>query len=170
LTQLEKTHAGQSDVNLALLNLIKLYGDCSYAMLFDQFANLTIKPEEAHNKFAKKLSYMLYHEQLQCNGRGRARRFWLGPMAGKRPLGAKETAAPDRYTAARRIAPADSYLPTAPTATVVDASLADAYPGPVVPPRQHNTMTAPIYVPPPNPAMRPGALDYQRYASRGFRC
>lgn len=151
MTLIEKNHACQSDVNLALLNLVKQYGSSSYTMLYDQFADLDLDPETAHAKFVRKLDYMVSLDQLQYTGRGKSRRFFLGPMAGQRPLGGK--------------AAHDSYLPT-----VVDASLARAYPGPLVPPRQLNPMTAPVYVPPPNPALRPGALDYQRYASFGNRC
>ena len=38
-----------------------------------------------------------------------------------------------------------------------------------VPPRRINVMQG-TYVPPPMTPARPGALDFQRYASRGFRC
>jgi len=31
-------------------------------------------------------------------------------------------------------------------------------------------MTAPVYAPPACSVLRPGALDYQRYATRGVRC
>ncbi len=54
------------------------------------------------------------------------------------------------------------YLP----ATTAQAERAKA----ITPPPQINTMTAPVYVPPASTVLRPGALDYQRYASRGVRC
>lgn len=38
------------------------------------------------------------------------------------------------------------------------------------PPRQHDAMHGPLYVPEAGPALREGSLDYQRYASFGDRC
>lgn len=40
----------------------------------------------------------------------------------------------------------------------------------ITPPPQNNTMTAPVWVPPVCSALRPGALDYKRYASHGHQC
>lgn len=37
-------------------------------------------------------------------------------------------------------------------------------------PPQINVMHGPVYRPEPAPVLRPGALDYQRIASRGYRC
>ncbi|BEU96583.1 hypothetical protein ACDW_22880 [Acidovorax sp. DW039] len=37
-------------------------------------------------------------------------------------------------------------------------------------PPQINVMHGPVYRPEPSPVLRPGALDYQRIASRGYRC
>lgn len=51
-----------------------------------------------------------------------------------------------------------------PAAPVVES------PGVVVPPRQFDIMRAPVYQPGPGPALRPGALDFQRYPSVGVRC
>lgn len=53
-------------------------------------------------------------------------------------------------------------LPTLPQA-------APSAPPVLVPPRRINVMQG-TYVPPPMTPARPGALDFQRYASRGFRC
>ena len=53
-------------------------------------------------------------------------------------------------------------LPTLPQAT-------PSAPPVLVPPRRINVMQG-TYVPPPMTPARPGALDFQRYASRGFRC
>ena len=53
-------------------------------------------------------------------------------------------------------------LPTLPQA-------APSVPPVLVPPRRINVMQG-TYVPPPMTPARPGALDFQRYASRGFRC
>lgn len=43
------------------------------------------------------------------------------------------------------------------------------YVGEVVPPRRIDVMNS-TWVPPAGPALRPGALDYQRCASRGVQC
>ena len=53
-------------------------------------------------------------------------------------------------------------LPTLPQA-------APSAPPVLVPPRRINVMQG-DYVPPPMTPARPGALDFLRYASRGFRC
>ena len=53
-------------------------------------------------------------------------------------------------------------LPTLPQA-------APSAPPVLVPPRRINVMQG-DYVPPPMTPARPGALDFQRYASHGFRC
>lgn len=37
-------------------------------------------------------------------------------------------------------------------------------------PQQINVMHGPVYRPEPSPVLRPGALDYRRIASRGYRC
>lgn len=44
------------------------------------------------------------------------------------------------------------------------------YVGSKAPPPQYDAMRAPVYVPDAAPALRPGAMDYQRHASRGHRC
>ena len=46
----------------------------------------------------------------------------------------------------------------------------DDWVGTVVLPRQHSVLDGPVYVPEPDTAMRPGALDYRRVASHGVRC
>ena len=56
-------------------------------------------------------------------------------------------------------------LPTLPQA----APSVPSAPPVLVPPRRINVMQG-DYVPPPMTPARPGALDFQRYASRGFRC
>jgi len=38
------------------------------------------------------------------------------------------------------------------------------------PSASYDAMHAPVYVPPPSPALRAGSLDYQRYASHGACC
>jgi len=155
---IEKTHAGQSDLNLALLNLVAQYGQATYALLFDQFSDASDSPVKAHARFSKKMEYLLFTRQLASSGRGRNRTFFLGPQAGV----ARSSAATAERTV--HIAPEDSYLP-------VYADAAQQRPGQVVPPPSYNAMAAPVYVAPRNStALRPGSLDYQRHASFGVRC
>ena len=58
-----------------------------------------------------------------------------------------------------------------PVHTVADEAPHQAAPAPpvLVPPRRINVMVG-NYTPPPMAPARPGALDYQRYASQGVRC
>lgn len=59
--------------------------------------------------------------------------------------------------------------PRARTALPALPQAAPSAPPVLVPPRRINVMQG-TYVPPPMTPARPGALDFQRYASRGFRC
>ena len=59
--------------------------------------------------------------------------------------------------------------PRARTALPTLPPSAPSAPPVLVPPRRINVMQG-DYVPPPMTPARPGALDFQRYASHGFRC
>ena len=59
--------------------------------------------------------------------------------------------------------------PRARTALPALPQAAPSAPPVLVPPRRINVMQG-TYVPPPMTPARPGALDFQRYASHGFRC
>jgi hypothetical protein len=145
---IQKTHHAQSDTNLALLNLIKQYGQCSYGLLFDQFGDLDLPRNQAHHKFARRLEYLLGQGRIDYSGRGRQRKFWLLEVTKPRPP-ALDPASMPALTAAQAAA---SYL------------------GPKVPPRQVDVMHCDVYVPGPGLALRPGALDFKRHASHGDRC
>ena len=145
---LQKTHHAQSDTNLALLNLVKQYGQCGYGLLFDQFGDLELGTEQAHRKFQKRLEYLVYMDRLEFSGHGRQRKFWLVPAGLPRP----------------------AMLNPACTPALTAAQAAVSYVGPKVPPRQTDVMHADVYVPGPGLALRPGALDFKRHASHGNRC
>lgn len=147
----EKTCHQQSDANLALLTLVHQYGSASYGLLFDQFGDLNLSPASAHKRFSKKLQYLCYTDQLQRTGTGKKAVYTLGHLAFK-PQPGTALAASLQRTPTRPTAAEDSYL------------LRKALPN------QYNVLHAPSYVPTANAALRPGSLDYQRYASFGDRC
>lgn len=60
--------------------------------------------------------------------------------------------------------------PEAQATATAHADAEDQPPGQITPPRQFDVMRAPLYRSSPGPALRPGALDFQQYASRGVRC
>jgi hypothetical protein len=155
MKEIEKTCHQQSDVNLALLKLIKQYGQACYTLLFDQFGNLERNTTAAHTRFSKKLQYLCYTDQLQRTGMGKKAVYTLGHLAFKPQPGTALAASRhcERSAAIHDpIDPADSYL--------VSKAL----------PNQYDVMAAPEFTPPPATVLRPGALDYQRYASHGDRC
>lgn len=152
----EKTCHQQSDANMALLTLVKQYGEASYSLLFDQFGDLDLNPTYAHTRFSKKLQYLCYTDQLQRSGIGKKAIYTLGHLAFKPQPG---TALAMRHCEVRSnaaihdpIDPEDAYL--------VSKAL----------PNQYDVMRAPTWQASHAPVLRPGALDYQRYASRGDRC
>ena len=153
----EKTCHQQSDANLALLKLIKQYGEASYSLLFDQFGELELNPTYAHTRFSIKLQYLCYTDQLQRSGIGKKAVYTLGHLAFKPQPGtalAARVRSEVRSNAAIHdpIDSEDSYL--------VSKAL----------PNQFDVMRAPVLQASRATVLRPGALDYQRYASRGDRC
>lgn len=97
--------------------------------------------DEGRSKLRKRLSNLVDGNWLDIAWDARGAMLWL--------------VAPRARTA----------LPTLPQAT----PSAPSAPPVLVPPRRINVMQG-TYVPPPMAPARPGALDFQRYASRGFRC
>ena len=151
----EKTCHQQSDRNLALLTLVHQYGSASYGLLFDQFGDLDLNPTYAHTRFSKKLQYLCYTDQLQREGMGKKAVYTLGHLAFKPQPGTALAASRhcERSAAIHDpIDPEDSYL----------VSKAQ--------PNQYDVMAAPEFTPRTATVLRPGALDYQRYASHGDRC
>lgn len=141
---IERTHHGQSELNLALLNAVAQGGTAQYGMLFLMFGPVTLPDPEAHAQFQRRLDYLCSTGQLVSAGRGRLRVLTLGPQAAQ--------------------APSSEDIPAA---TTVDQT---ATPSEALPPA-YNAMKAKAYMPPTHPpSLRPGALDYRRYASRGVRC
>ena len=97
--------------------------------------------DEGRSKLRKRLSNLVDGNWLDIAWDARGAMLWL--------------VAPRARTA----------LPTLPQA----APSTPSAPPVLVPPRRINVMQG-TYVPPPMTPARPGALDFQRYASRGFRC
>lgn len=141
-------HAGLL-VNQALLKLVKKYGEASYGLLFDQFGDLELSPKYAHTRFSNKLGYLCQTDQLLRNGLGRKAVYKLGHLAFKSKRG---TALAQRAGALPPMEADDSYL--------VSKAL----------PNHYDVMRAPTWQASHATVLRPGALDYQRYASHGDRC
>ena len=152
MTRFTQTHHAQNPTNLELLNFVNQRGHATWLELFTAFGDGPADSKSATQRFSKKLEYLVYVEKLQVTGRGTTRNFYISPTA-------------DQPTPRRGLTTAH-----ATQASGSDALVHRAYYGQLVPPRQFNTMTAAPYVPPTHAAMRPGALDYQRYASHGQRC
>jgi hypothetical protein len=131
----------QRQANDALVAYVAMQQPCDLAELMQRFSDPSLgEGFTVRQKFQTRLSYLV--------NKGRLRTINL---AGRRYF---EVSGPD-----------DAAVPAEPT-----PEPADAWVGTVVPQRQYNALHAPVYVPEPHPALRQGALDYQRVASRGVRC
>lgn len=137
-------------VNQALLRLVKQYGQASYSLLFDQYGDVDLSANYANTRFANKLGYLCQTEQLQRSGFGHKAMYTLGPRAFKSKYGTAPVQQPQ--VVLTPVEAAGSYL--------VSKAL----------PNQYDVMRAPQFTPPPATVLRPGALNYQRYASHGDRC
>lgn len=148
-----QTHHMQNPLNIELLNFVNQRGHATWLELFTAFGDGTASEKGSSQRFSKKLEYLVYGEKLQASGRGTTRTFYLGRMAGQPTLG--------RGRITTHAGQADGCN---------GGRISGSYAGQLVPPRQFNTMDAAPYVPPAQTAMRPGALDYQRYSSHGDQC
>ena len=84
---IERSHAGQSALNLEILNHVAQYEPCSFEALFALFGEVA-HDQEARTRFQKRLSYLTFSGQLQITNRN-GQRHWCAPLAGEPP----ETAA-----------------------------------------------------------------------------
>ncbi|MCK6414406.1 MAG: hypothetical protein L6Q63_02425 [Giesbergeria sp.] len=100
--------------------------------------------DEGRSKLRKRLSNLVDGNWLDIAWDASGAMLWL--------------VAPRARTALPTLPPSAPSAPSVPSAPPV-----------LVPPRRINVMQG-TYVPPPMTPARPGALDFQRYASRGFRC
>lgn len=155
-----QTHSAQNPVNIELLNFVAQRGHASWLELFAAFGDGELSSKSATQRFSKKLEYLVYIEKLQASGRGTTRSFSLSPNAGQPTPGRGRTTTHAGQADGGHAALLPMAQPVAP----------GSYCGQLVPPRQYNTMAAAPYVPPPQTAMRPGSLDYQRYTSHGDQC
>ena len=142
-------HQAQSRVNVALVAHIRKHGACMYGDLFQLFG-VGLAPGDskaAHAALRKKLEYLCYNDQLKANTKRGARRLYrLGNFAALDDL----PEPPPEATPT----PDDAPQP-APQRT---------------PPRQIDVMHGNAYMYTLGPSLRPGSLDFQRYASFGNRC
>jgi hypothetical protein len=153
--------------NQALLKLVKQYGEACYGLLFDQFGELELCPESAHKRFSKKLIYLCATGQLHRNGWGKKAIYKLGHLAFMPQPGTARAArcgsstpvvSPPYGSGALAAIEPNSHRPEGgpPTSKAT--------------PINYDVMRAPTLQIALTPALRPGALDYQRYASHGGRC
>lgn len=150
-------------VNQALLTLVKQYGVAGFNLLFDQFGELELSAKYAHKRFGRKLQYLCYTDQLKRHGVGLGKKavYTLGPLAFKRQPGT---------TRSMPVATGYGTLIHAPSQANAMAG-DDAHLATKALPNQYDVMRAPVLQAPPCcQVLRPGALDYQRYASHGVRC
>lgn len=146
-----RPHHARNPAVLALLKLVNQRGQCSAAELYAQFCQDLANGQE-RRRLALRLSYLVMTEQLCRQGRGQTAQYWLGLQAGA-PTGRAATRPPGH--------------PPLPDLPPYVSQFANPT---TTPAPSYNSMAAPPWVPPPGPALRPGALDYQRYASHGHRC
>ena len=150
-----KTHPHQSDATLALLNHVARHGEVGYAELFAAFEDAAPSDRVRIARLNSKLNYLTTTDRLQSTGRGSRRVFSLGESANLHVS--------QRGRINAKAGQADGSDIPRPYPQVQLA-------GQRVPPRQFNTMDAPPYVPPAHSSIRPGSLDYKRYASLGHQC
>ena len=159
-------HAGLLK-NQALLKLVKQYGEASYGLLFDQFGELELHTNYAHARFSKKLIYLCATYQLQRMGWGKKAIYKLGHLAFMPQPGTARAArcgsstpvvSPPYGSGALAAIEPNSHRPEGgpPTSKAT--------------PINYDVMRAPTLQTTLTPALRPCALDYQRYASRGVSC
>ena len=168
---IEKTHRGQSNLNLALLNLVEQQGQVSYATLFDRFGDMQVNEVNAHKRFSKKMEYLCFTQQLSSTGRGHDRVFSLGPEAGKSGRSTRWMDRPTRKPRKPKAAPertAAEATPTedSPLAICLRAAEARDAPAFALSPSRLTVTVLPTR----SPALRQGALDFKSVASRGFAC
>lgn len=144
MTAIRKTHANQTDANVALLNRVARLGQCSWTDLYCFFGDQDATGKEMQpgplRRFNAKLGYLVYSGQLQRSGRGQHQVLSLGPKA----LGVTALAPQVRQA----LCPDDR----------------------MAMPRCNDVIHAPMYQPPRQQSLRPGSLDFLRIASRGNRC
>ncbi|WP_180131925.1 hypothetical protein [Rhodoferax sp. BLA1] len=152
MSTVSRTHPRQSQDTLDLLNFVNARQSVTYAELFDQFRDDGHEGDndaDTHRRFGTRMAHLLEKGQLACTGRGRSRMFTLGPDAVDQPASA---AGVERNQKKKPAAKACSSAPLAPLPYLNLSRL----PATVLPSR--------------SPVLRPGALDFQRVASRGFAC
>lgn len=153
MTHFTQTHPAQNPVNIELLNFVNQRGQASWRDLFASFGDGDASSRADCKRFCKKLVNLTYTKRLQATGRGMYRMFSIHPAA------AAATPARGCTTAlANQVDGSDAPHPYAHLQC----------PGGLVPARVY-VSTEP-YCPPAAAALRPGALDYRRYASRGHQC
>lgn len=140
-----QTHHSQSGKNLAILNHVVAVGSASFtdlaALFMDAYDNEADRVR-ARARLSKRLENMVYHRRLRAVGRGNERTYRVGPEAFDRPA-------------------TPSFAVVTRTSLHVQEE--------VVPHDQISRLTVTV-LPTRAQVLRPGALDFKRVASYGFRC
>lgn len=151
---IEKTHSSQSPLIIKLLNHVAAMGQCTAGHVHAMFL-----PDEAsrdqRKSMVNQLSYLVETGQLLRQGIGKKAVLQIGPHAGAPGVRARKKA--------------NAAAPDAPPPTCQSPGAA-AYRPQVAHAPNYNHMAADEYMPPPGPALRRGALQYQSCASKGCRC
>lgn len=149
-------HHCQRPENIAILNHVQSRGQCTGHDLIALFCH-DPAVRYHHQRFIKKLSYLVDSAQLQRLGSGRwaDSTFTLGERAGRPPASAAKIGRPPKAAASAPNMSEHAFTYHIPA---------------VATPPAYDAMHAPLYTGTSLVAHRPGALDYKRYASRGNRC
>lgn len=141
----------QRERNQALLAYVAAHQPCDFAELMALFGPPA--PDGSHRlQFQKRLSYLVLSGRLRTVNLAGLRHWELPEVA------------PTLATATALGSPAMG------VGSPIAQQTCALTPIDVTPPRQFDVMHAPPYVPQADTALRPGAQDHRRYASRGDRC
>lgn len=151
---IERTYHAQNPVNIRILNHVAAMGQCTAAHLHAMFLPDNTSHDE-RKSMTNKLSYLVCTEQLLRQGKGKNAVLRIGPHAGA--PGGRARREKHKYKEAEALAPCLRAAPAEHRPQVASAP-------------DYDHMAADVYVPPPAPALRHGALQYKSCASHGCRC
>ena len=130
-----------SEESIVLIEYVHAHPGCGFMVLHEQFGG-----GHALHKMRARVAYLCRAGYLQVTGHSIHQNTYISrlgqPVIHREPI--TQACAVDSATATIRIN--------------------------LTPPARYDRMHGPVYVPERDNSGRPGALDHQRYASRGFPC